>query len=84
MIREHAPTPAQMTKAEAEGEDITWNPDTFPAAIIAATLKDPELSEQEVKDEILDASNWGPNEIGLIFNAAVEVNTRRRVASLGN
>lgn len=80
LLREHEPTPAQKT----EDENAAWNPDTFPAAIISACLKDPKLSEQEVKDEILDADNWGPNEVRLILDASIEVNTRRRVASLGN
>lgn len=80
LLREHPPTEAQ----KAEDASTVWNRDTFPAAIISATLLEPALTEAEVKDEILDSENWGAAEQRMLLDAAVEVNTRRRVTELGN
>lgn len=60
-----------------------YDPDTFPIALIAATLADPKLSEEDVAS-IWNGDDWNGQEKMQLFLAAMSVNTRaRRVADLG-
>lgn len=82
LIAEHPPTEEQNEQAlkETQGE-AGYNIETFPPALIHASCVDPELSEEDVQ-EIYDT--WNTAELMALFFAALEVNTQRRVADLGN
>lgn len=82
LIDTHEPTKDQRAKARKENAEIQWNPETFPQALVAASLVEPDLTEEEVH-EIWDSDEWNQAELLELFSAALEVNTTRRTASLG-
>jgi len=62
----HQPTPKQKI------DGMSWNPDTFAPALVAACLQDPEVSEQEMK-EIWESGEWSAGELGTLFNTASQL-----------
>lgn len=83
LVDAHQPTPAQRARAKSLGMgEIAWNPDTFPPALVALCLQDPDLSEAEVF-AIWNNDNWNQAELNALVQAAVEVNGTRRTVELG-
>lgn len=84
LILEHPPTPAQQAKAKKLGQEgYSWNPDTFPPALIAASMMGPTLlSPQEVLDQIWDNPAWSGPETVLLFGAAIGANESFRQLDL--
>lgn len=73
LLAKHPPTREQV-RAESR---LTFNPETFPAAAIAATLVSPEMTLDQVK--VLENGVDGKGgltdaQFNTLFNAAVEVN----------
>lgn len=68
LLAEHQPTDTQ----EAAG--WSWNPDTFPAALIAAACTDPMTPEEA--EELLEV--WGPADQVDVFQAAQEAQNKHR------
>lgn len=62
----HKPTPKQIT------EGYAINVDTFSPALVAATLIDPVLNLEDVK-ELFASENWSSGELGQLFEAASSV-----------
>lgn len=60
LVAKHKPT----TKQRDEGH--IFNPDTFPAALIAACMKRPELSEEQAL-ELSKSDKWSGGEFGGLF-----------------
>jgi hypothetical protein len=52
-------------------EDADWNGDTFPPALIAATVVKPKFSEAQAQ-ELWD--DWEPSEAGRVFLACYHIN----------
>lgn len=67
-LPEHKPT------KEQKRDNATFNADTFPPALIAASCVDPELSLEEAKDMFNDPS-WNGAELANLFVGALEANT---------
>jgi len=65
---EHQPTDEQKK------EGAQYNPDTFPAALVAASCADPEISLEQAT-EIFADSSWNGAELQKLFFGALEVNT---------
>lgn len=59
----HQPTASQKLQGMA------WNGDTFPPALVAACLVDPEVSAEEMT-EIWTSGEWSTGELSTLFNAA--------------
>lgn len=82
----HPPTQEQRNKAKRLGLDasgaLAWNPETFPAALVAASLVEPKLSEAEMQALWAD-DNWNQAELSELFAAAVKVSGTRRTVELG-
>lgn len=77
------PTDKQLNDAKKKGEDVPlWNGDTFPPALVAACIVEPELTEDEVF-EIWEDEDWNHAEVLSLFMAALEVNQSRNIANLG-
>lgn len=76
------PTDDQRAKALAESQPIQWNPDTFPAALCAASAVD--CGDVDWLADVFESEEWGPGELAALFSAALEANSDRRVAQLGN
>lgn len=85
LVELYVPTPEQKAKAKAaEQPEPQWNVDLFPAALCAASAVDSDLTEDDWRTEVFDSPDFGPGELGALFNAALEANSDRRVAQLGN
>ena len=82
LIDTHEPTKDQRAKARRAGEEVQWNPDAFPQALVSSSLVSPDLSEGDII-EIWDSEDWNQAELLELFSAALEVNTSRRTSNLG-
>lgn len=83
LIQDHPPTLEQLAKAKKDGHsDLAFNLDTFPPAIVAASMVEPTLTLEQVQ-EIWDSDEWNQVELGELFNSAMQVNGTRRTVDLG-
>lgn len=83
LIRDHPPTDEQVAEAKSAGlGDLNFNSDTFPPAVVAASLDDPKMTAEEVA-ELWDSPDWNQAELELLFIAALEVNNSRHTLDLG-
>jgi hypothetical protein len=83
MVDRHRPTPEQRTQAKANGMgELAWNPETLPPALVAACLIESALTEAEVA-QLWSSPDWNQAELGVLLNAAIEVNGSRRTVDLG-
>lgn len=81
----YQPTEEQIKIAKdrnGPGAQLEFNPETWPPAIIAASLVEPELSTEEVQ-EMWDDDNWTEAELLLLLGAAMEVNQQVRSVNWG-
>lgn len=67
LVETHPPTEAQLKK---HGDQLSWNPDTIPAALIAATCVEPEITLEDAEQLVTD---WSTGDVQLLFNAALQV-----------
>lgn len=83
LIDEHQPTPDQVHRARKKGETPPdWNPDTFPAALVAACCTDPGLTLDQAQ-AMWKSPDWNGAELSAIFNGAFTASRMRRVPQLG-
>lgn len=78
--RDNPPT----DKQKAKDGNAEWNPETFPAALCAASCTNVDMDEDGWRKEVFESKDWGPGELRMLFDAALACNTRRRVVELGN
>jgi hypothetical protein len=81
LVLEHQPTPEQREKAKRQGGEANWNGDTFPQALVYASLVSPEMTEAEVK-EMWNDDDWSAAETTELFMAALNANANRRTVDL--
>lgn len=77
---EFEPTEEQIKTAVATqgpGTTLPWNTDTYPPALIAASLEEPEMTLEEAQ-ELWDSDDWTSAELLLLLDAAMEVNEKVR------
>lgn len=60
---QHPPTAKQKL------DGMAWNGDTFPPALVAACLSEPEVSLEEM-NEIWVSGEWSTGELSTLFNTA--------------
>lgn len=68
-----------------EGQDpdtFPFDPESFPIALIAASMVEPEMSPEEA-EAWLGEDNWSSSEVEALFTAAMEVNTSFKIINLG-
>lgn len=83
IVDRHPPTQDQRTKAKAGGlGELAWNHDTMPPALVHACLVEPQLTIEEV-NQLWSSPDWNQAELGVLLNAAIEVNGSRRTVELG-
>lgn len=82
LIDQNQPTKEQRDKARKAGGQLTYNPDTFPPKLLAASSLDPKLTEAEAK-ELWNDDRWNQAELMSLFLTAMSVNQNRRVIDLG-
>lgn len=77
LVRAH---PARAEHRKEHGRGILYNPESYPKALVAASLTDPPLSVEQV-DELFD--RWGQPELQALVQAANQAQTVRRTVDLG-
>lgn len=83
LINSHQPTEKQKKDAQDKGGISMWNPETFPVALIHASIVEPDDLELEDVEQLW--REWNAGERVALFNAALDVNTlAREVADTGN
>jgi len=68
LVAEHKPTKEQAK------DGGTWNPETFPPALIAACSKDPVISPEDA-NALWESSEWSRGELMDVFVAVVKLNS---------
>ena len=82
LLLANQPTPSQVKKAKDSGDgEYNWNPDTFPIALIQASLVSPTMDEADIKD-IWEGEDWSAAESMALFMAALEANSSRRIIDI--
>lgn len=83
LMAKHPPTSDQRKKAREDGAgEISWNPDTFPPALIHLSIVTPKMTPEEVS-ELWASEDWSGAETIALFMGAMEVNSNRRDINLG-
>jgi hypothetical protein len=83
LLAAHPPTDAQIKQLKEQGEDqVPFNPDTLPMALVVASCVEPEMDKEELKEWLSD-DTWNSIEFMSLFMAATEVNNTRRILNLG-
>lgn len=85
LLEAHPPTPDQVEAAKAEGENLNFNLETFPYALIDASCVDPEHEPGELEAWLRDDPDeeWNNAEVQDLFQAALNVNNNRSRVALG-
>lgn len=81
MVSEHPPTEEQRAEMEEAGAVVEWNPDTFPPALVHASMVEPDLTDKQFA-EIWDV--WSNADLSQMFALAMRLNTTRRLVAMGN
>lgn len=83
LLDRHPPTDEQIAEARRAGLGaLNFNSDTYPPAVVAASLDDPKLSAVEVL-AMWDSPDWNAAELQVLFAAALEVNQARHTLDVG-
>lgn len=82
LVQDNQPTKQQRDEARKAGGSLTYNPETFPPKLLAASSVEPKLTEAEAK-ELWNDPNWNQAELMSLFLCAMSVNQNRRVVDLG-
>lgn len=85
LLNAHPATDEQRAAVKEEDPDATvdWNADTFPDALIAASLLEPAFTEEQVM-EMLSSDDWSTAEVLALFDTALTANAGRQLVNLGN
>lgn len=86
LVDAHPPTKEQTSKVVEMGgseTDLQWNADTFPVALVSASLVSPKFTPEEVQ-EMWDSPDWAFQELQALFFTALAANQARRVVDSGN
>lgn len=85
LLTEHPPEAQHIEAARKIDMKATleFNPDTFPEALVAASLLEPPLSRADVAD-MFSSDDWNTAELALLFQTAMEANVSRNMVPLGN
>lgn len=72
LLDDHRPKEHQRSRARREGtsEFLNWDPDTFPPALIAATLVDPPGITLDKARELWESDRFNRSELEAIFSGA--------------
>lgn len=82
LMDENQATKKQIAEAEDKGlEPPNWNAETFPQALVAASLIEPEVTLEDIQ-EMWDSEDWNQAELMTLFFTALEVQQTRRVVDL--
>lgn len=74
---------AEVARFGGDPDNLAWDPDKFPVALMAASILEPALTAEQVQ-EMYDSDDWSASELSALSVAALEANNSRRIVSLGN
>lgn len=83
LVNEHKPSQEQQKEARRLGGQLQFDPVAFPRALVAACIKEPAASPDEVESMWKDPA-WNAAELSALFSAALQANEHRRGIDLGN
>lgn len=86
LVTAHPPTDAAKAEAVKQGanpEDLSWDPETFPPALMAAAIVHPHLSEEDIQ-EMWNSEDWSGTELQNLYYAAIAAQQKSRVIQMGN
>jgi hypothetical protein len=80
----HPPLPEQIAEVRKQNSEavLDYNWKTFPVPAIAASVIQPEMTEEQVQ-ELWDSEEWNEAECARLFQMALQANTRHHTADLG-
>jgi hypothetical protein len=84
LVRENPPTEQQREEAKVRGDDpddLDWDSDRFPPILVAATLVDPEFTEEQVF-EIFNSDDWSSTELSILYVTAQEAQMANTIISV--
>lgn len=88
--RAHPPTEEQKAEGDEETGPVTFNPETYPIALITACAaevwvggKVQEFSAPEDKQAFLDSDVWNQAEFWEMWMTCLHVNQTRKIGDLG-
>jgi hypothetical protein len=81
LVEDYPPTDKQQRDARKEGATLLFNAETFPVALIAASLTEPQMTYDDVQ-QLFDSENFNDTELTELFSAAMAVNTTSKVIDL--
>ena len=67
-----------------QANDATWDPETFPVALVVASMTEPNIDDKEALLEWITSDDWNISEVQALFEAASIANMANRVVELGN
>lgn len=67
-----------------QAEEATWDPETFPVALLVASMTEPDIEDKEALLEWITSDDWNISEVQALFEAATIANMSSRVVELGN
>lgn len=83
LVDAHPPTEAQKQAANDQGRPaLAYNPDTFEAALIAASAIEPEMPPEFVK-QLFEDPNWNKAELLALWIGALGANQEHRIVDMG-
>lgn len=83
LLNQHPPTEKQIRTAEKKKEARPlWNEDSFPPALLAACMDDPDMAEDDTK-VMWNDPKWSPGELWDMFFACRMLCEGRQVPQLG-
>lgn len=74
VVQANQPTAQQRAAANKDGKTLMWNPEAFPAALVATCLVEPKLSEEDVA-AMLSSEVFNQAEVEALFSAALRACT---------
>lgn len=88
LMAEHPLTEEKREQLVKQGFDttvITFDVDTFSIALVAESSFEPKMTEDFVRDEIVNCSDgsWSQGEFQQLYTAALHANVRQRNPSMG-
>lgn len=81
----HKPTEAQLAEAKETGERYEFNPETFLAPLVAATVSSPKMTPDDVRlltvSEEDGGFGWTSGDVEALFNESIRVNVNSHIGS---
>jgi hypothetical protein len=82
LLSEHPPTEEQLAEFKDQRQKPSFNYETYPIALVCASVIDPELPAEEMA-EWFNSDAWSGGEFTQLFQECVAINSQSNVLILG-